>query len=448
MNVVVLGAGTVGRTTAELLCAKGINVCVVDENADVLRRVEEQLDVRTVCGSANDVSRLFQAGTQLADLCLAVTNRDEVNLTSASIARSMGARRCVARVFDPIFRDNSTFDYQRHFGIDRLISLEFLTAIELARHVRSASILAAETFARGGVQVHELNVGKKAKAVGVPLKQLKLPATVRIGLIANADGCIIPGADDCIQKNDRVTLVGAHGDVEQVASKFEDRTSNRLRVVIAGGGEIGFNLARLLEKTRCRITVLETDAERCDFIAERLSSCTVLHADVKSRADLEEARVGKADVFVACMGRDEENIVCGVEAKELGCPRLLTIVRSPDYGNVLERLGVDVAVSPREAMTRQIMGLVTEGPIRERSSIAQDAAEVWEVEVPTGAPATRKSLRDLSLSGCIIAAVERADHVRVPTADDQFEAGDTVVMLVQQDAKDTIGQLFAANHRS
>jgi trk system potassium uptake protein len=442
MNVVVLGAGTVGRTVAELLCGRGVNVCVVDEQADVLRRVEEQLDVQTVCGSAFDVSKLFQAGIQLADLCLAVTSRDEVNLVSASIAREMGASRSVARVFNPIFRDTSTFDYQRHFNIDRLISLEYLTALELAKHIRSTSILAVESFVRGGVEVQGIHVGKKAKAIGVPLCELKLPATVRVGLINSGNQSIIPGANDSVQAGDHVTLIGAHGEVEKVASRFEDRSSEKTRVVIAGGGEIGLNLARLLERTTCRVTILEADDARCDFIAERLPHATVLHADVKIRADLEEARVGKADIFVACTGRDEENIVCGVEAKELGCKRLLTIVRSPDYANVLERLGIDVAVSPRQAMARQIVGLVAKGPVRERSPIAGDTASVWEIEVRKDVPATLVPLRDLALPNCLVAAIERKEFVKVANADDQLKAGDTAVLLVHKDAEAEVMKLF------
>lgn len=442
MNIVVLGAGTVGRTVAELLCGQGVNVCILDEDADVLRRVEEQLDVRTVCGSAFDVSRLFQAGIQLADLCLAVTSRDEVNLVSASIAREMGAGRSVARVFNPIFRDNSTFDYQRHFNVDRLISLEHLTALELAKHIRSTSVLAVESFARGGVDVHGIHVGQRAKAIGIPLSQLKLPSTVRVGLIVSPQGSIIPGARDSVRAGDHVTLIGTHGELEKVASLFEDRSSESPRVIIAGGGEIGLNLARLLERTRCRVTVLENDADRCDFIAERLPKCSVLHADVKSKADLVEARVGRSDVFVACTGRDEENIVCGVEAKELGCKRLLTIVRSPDYANVLERLGIDVAVSPREAMARQIVGLVSQGPVRERSPIAGDTADVWEVEITSGAPITNAPLRELALPQCLIAAIERNDYVKVPNAEDQLQPGDTAVMLVEKKSADAVLKLL------
>ncbi|MCA9215747.1 MAG: Trk system potassium transporter TrkA [Planctomycetales bacterium] len=444
MNVVVLGAGTVGRTVAELLCGRGVDVCVMDQDPDVVRRVEEQLDVRTVCGSAYDVSKLFQAGIQAADLCLAVTSSDEVNLVGASIAREMGASRCVARVFNPIFRDTSTFDYQRHFQIDRLISLEHLTALELAKHIRSTSVMAVESFLRGGIEVHGIHVGRRVRALGIPLKDLQLPKTVRVGLIRRADASVIPGANDFVSEGDHVALIGARTELQKVVQLFEDRSGERSRVVIAGGGEIGLNLARLLERTRCHVTVLENDPERCDFIAERLPQATVLRADVKSKADLEEARVGSGDVFVACTGHDEENIVCGVEAKELGCRRLLTVVRSPDYANVLERLGIDVAVSPREAMARQIVGLVARGPVRERSPIAGGTAEVWEIEVRKGAPITTAPLREQSMSGALVAAIERGEYVKVPDADDQLRPGDTAVVMVQNAAEMEVLRLFTS----
>lgn len=442
MNVVVLGAGIVGQTVAELLCGRKVNVCVVDENPDVLRRVEEQLDVQTVCGSAIDAATLFQAGIPIADLCLAVTSKDEVNLVSASVARAMGAARSVARIFNPILRDTSTFDYRRHFSIDRLISLENLTALELAKHIRSSSVLTVESFVRGGVEVQGIYVGDNARAVGVPLRQMKLPPGVRVGFISGKDDARIPGADDAVRSGDHVTLIGSHGQLQKVTPQFESRSGDRPRVVIAGGGEIGLNLARLLERTRCRITMLESDPVRCDFIAERLPGATVLHANVKSRADLEEARVGDADVFVACMGRDEENIVCGVEAKALGCQRLLTIVRSPDYLNVLERLGIDVAVSPREAMARQIVGLVAAGPVKERSPVAGDIAEVWEVAISEGAPVTRAPLCELNLPGSLVAAIDRADFVKVPGANDRLSPGDTAVLLVHRDSQEAVLKLL------
>jgi trk system potassium uptake protein TrkA len=136
MNIVIFGAGTVGTSIADLLCANNHNVCLIDSSKDALSLVEERLDVRTLCGSACDSIVLFQAGVQSADLVLAVTSLDEVNLVGASLAKAMGAKRSLARVFDQAYLDTSTFDYRRHFGIDRLLSLEHLTALELARAMR------------------------------------------------------------------------------------------------------------------------------------------------------------------------------------------------------------------------------------------------------------------------------------------------------------------------
>ncbi len=439
MNVVILGAGTVGTSIAELLCANHHNVCLIDASQTSLNQVDERLDVQTVCGSACDVTTLFQAGVQSAGLCLAVTNSDEVNLIGASLARAMGAARGVARIYNPALRDSSTFDYRRHFGIDRLINLEYLTAIELAKCVRAQGLFAVENFARGGVEVQEVEAQSGCSAVGLPLKKLQLPKGVRVGVIAGPIRTAIAGADDVIQAGDRVTLIGRSDAIDGVRSLFERKAHRRLNVIIAGGGEVGFHLAHLLETRRFKVILMEADAARCEQLSRRLNGTTILHADATRQAEMDEARVGKADVFVASMGRDEDNIVCGVEAKEVGCPRILSVVRRPDYANVLEKLGIDVAVSPREVMARQVLGLVESGPILDRSFISGHDAEVWEVEVNEGVPITKAPLKDIPLKQSSIAAIERDDFVRVPLADDQLRPGDTAVVLVQTAyAKDTI----------
>ncbi|MFT5326574.1 MAG: trk system potassium uptake protein TrkA [Planctomycetaceae bacterium] len=435
MNIVIFGAGTVGTSIADLLCANNHNVCLIDSSKDALSLVEERLDVRTLCGSACDSIVLFQAGVQSADLVLAVTSLDEVNLVGASLAKAMGAKRSLARVFDQAYLDTSTFDYRRHFGIDRLLSLEHLTALELARAIRMPTLFAVENFARGGIEVQEFAVDPGSKGAGIPLKDLKLPKNVRIGLISSEERCIIAGANDIIEPGDHVTLFGSQDAIEKVKQDyFEHRPPPKLNVIIAGGGETGFNLARLLQKGRFNTVLMEADAERCEYLAQRLPNTTVLHADVTRQAEMQEARVGKAEIFVAATGRDEDNIVCGVEARELGCSRILSVVRRPDYANVLERLGIDVAVSPREVTSRQILGMVQGGVIIAGSGISKGDAEVWEVEIVEGAPVTKAPLKDVSLPGCLIAAMVREDFVSVPGADDQLKAGDTAVVLVHRNS--------------
>ena len=448
MNVVILGAGTVGTSIAELLCANNHDVCLVDASQESLSRVDERLDVRTVCGSACDATTLFQAGVLSAGLCLAVTNLDEVNLIGASLARAMGASRSVARIYNRALRDSSTFDYRRHFGIDRLLSLEYLTAIELAKAVRVQGLFAVQNFARGGVEVQEVEAQEGCSAVGQPLKDLDLPKGVRVGVISGAVRTVIAGANDVIQAGDHVTLIGRSDAIAGVRSLFERKAHPRLNVIIAGGGEVGMHLAQLLEARSFKVVLMEADPKRCELLANRLDGTTVLLADATRQTEMAEARVGKADVFVSCMGRDEDNIVCGVEAKELGCPRILSVVRRPDYTNVLEKLGIDVAVSPREVMARQVLGLVESGPILDRSYISGQDAEVWEVEVNEGAPITKAPLKDIPLRQSSIAAFERDDFVRVPLADDQLRAGDTAVVLVQSAfASDTI-RLFETPAKS
>ena len=448
MNIVIFGAGTVGTSIAELLCANGHNVSLIDSSENALRDVEERLDVRTLCGSACDAITLFQAGILNTDLVLAVTQFDEINLVGASLARAMGARRSIARVFNPAYLDTSTFDYRRHFQIDRLLSLEHLTALELARAIRVPSLFAVQNFARGELEIQEIAVEQGSTAIGVPLHELKLPQAVRIGMISRDSQATIAGPDHEVRAGDHVTLIGTQESLDSVKHDFfEHKHPPKLNVIIAGGGETGYSLARLLEKGRFNTLLMDSDPVRCEYLSELLSSTTVLQADATRQTQMREARVGKADVFVAATGHDEDNIVCGVEARELGCARILSVVRRPDYANVLSRVGIDVAVSPREVTARQILGMVQGGVIREGAAISGGDAEVWEVEIASGAPITQAPLRDVSIPGCLIAALIREDFVKVPGAEDRFQSGDTAIVLVHKSSINDTLALFESSRR-
>jgi len=443
MNIVILGAGTVGTSIAEMLCENNHNVRLVDSSKQALERSGDGLDIQTIHGSGCDAITLFQADVSTTDLCLAVTSHDEINLVGASLARAMGAKRSIARIFNPNYRDFSTFDYQRHFGIDNLLSLEHLTGLELAKSIRSTGLFTLETFARGGIEIQEVEVQAGSKVIGQSLRDIKLPTQVRIGLVSCEGKSYIPHADDSFQAEDHVTLVGERDAVRSVVKMFQHKPPRRLDVIIAGGGEIGFNLAKSLEGERFRVVIMEADEERCQYLARRLSKTTVLHAEATRRSEMEEARVGNADVFVAATGRDEDNIICGVEARELGTERILSVVRRPDYVNVLEKLQIDVAVSPRDVMARQILGMVSGGPILTAGETMDGNVLIWEIEVKDGSPVTQKPLKELSLSKTLIASVVRDDFVRVPTAEDILKPNDIAVVLVDKTIASEAIKLFA-----
>ena len=435
MEILVLGAGTVGTSIAETLCRCQVSVTMVDEDPVALARAGETLDVRALEGDASSAATLFKSGVLGADLVLAVTGVDETNLVAASVAREMGARRTVARIFDPYFRDHSTFDYQRHFRIDRLLSLEYLTAIELAKELNAPGLQAVENFARGGVQVQEVAVDDQSKALGQSLRTLSLPSGVRVGLIDRHDQpAFIPTADEEIRSDDHVTLIGTDSGIGEARKLFEKRRSRKKQqIAIAGGGEVGFHLARSLSPARFDVRILEADAERAAFLSEKLPEAMVMHADSTRRADLLDSRIGHADAFIATMGHDEDNIVCAVEAKELGASRTLCVVRRPDYANVLQKLGIDRAVSPREVMAREVLGMVVTHPVLSQSSLAHGEAEVVEVEILPGTAVEGKSLSELSLPGVLFAAITKEEFVTVPGPDDVLTAGATAIVLIQHE---------------
>ena len=445
MRIVVLGAGTVGTSIAGMLCEEGHSVTVVDHNPQKTRHVNDRLDVRVVTGSAAQSSVLFQAGVLGADLCLAVTGSDEVNLIGASMAKAMGTHRTVARVYAPVFRDLSTFDYQDHFRIDRLMSMEHLSAMELARAIRHPGASAVEIFARGELEMQEITVSAKAKAAGKLLKDMELPSSVRVGSIGREGQMAIAGANDRIEAGDQITLIGTSDDIDNVRSLFQREQPAKQGVVIAGGGETGYHLARVLEGRRFAVLLMDTDRDRCEFLAAHLKHTTVVNADAQRRANLEEERAGSADIFVACTGDDEDNIMACVEARELGAQRIMSIVSRPDYANVVAKLGIDHAVSPREVVAKQIKGLLNTGAIISRMPLTQSGeVEAQEIEVLEGAPATNHVLAKLDLApDCLVAALIREGFVHVPGADDRLIAGDTVVALTNKSAFGRVEKIFS-----
>ena len=437
MNIVILGAGIVGGSIAEQLCGSQHSVTVVDVNAERVKSINDKFDVRAITGMASQSSVLFQAGVVAADVCLAVTGSDEVNIVAASIAKRMGARRAIARVYGPVFRDLSTFDYQQHFGIDRLISLEHLSAMELARSIRAPGSVAIEQLARGGFEVSELIIGQPGKITQFPIREIQFPANVRVGTVQRGKTMWIANADDQLEVGDRVTMFSAPEHTNTIRELFGIEKAPPKRVVIAGGGETGLHLARMLERESFRVMIIEKDEQRCQVLAGLLDHASVVHDDAKNRKVLEEERVETADFFVACTGADEVNMMLGVEARDVGAKQVLSVIGRPDYTRLAQRIGVDVAVSQQHAMSKQINSLLNEGNVLTRAKLPGGLVSVLEIEVGESAMCSSGSLAEIEMpERCLVAAVMRQDQVFVPGAQNSIKPDDVVVVVVEDDMID------------
>ena len=445
MRILTLGGGTVGRWIADMLCRRRHSVTLIDSDPEIVRSINSELDVRAIEGNASQSTVLFSADVLSADLCLAVTGDDEVNIVAASMAKALGARRAIARVYAPAFRDLSTFDYQRHFQIDSLLSLEQLSASELARAIRNPDAIPLEHFARGQLQVYEMDVAAGSAAAGKKLMELQLPPSVRVGSLAREGRMWIASGADETRAGDRVSLVGMPDAVSVARQIFggEKRRRKQSKVMIAGGGETGYHLAGLLGREDFRTVLLEQDAKRCEQLAKLLPDVTVVHANANRRSVLEDEGGGTVDYFVGCTGNDENNIMAGVEAREVGASRVMCVVGRPDYANVVGKLGIDLAVSERDVVARQILGFLNEGAIISQSKLPNGSIGVYELEILEGSAVTQASLANLPLAGrCLIAAIQRDGFVRVPTASDVLEVNDIIVALIDLSDADEVLSLF------
>ena len=444
MNIVILGAGTVGSSIAEQLCSENHSVTVVDVNPERVRTINDKYDVRAITGSASQSSTLFQAGMIAADLCMAVTGIDEVNIVAASMARKMGARRTVARVYGSVFRDLSTFDYQQHFGIDRLLSLEHLTAMELARSIRDPGSVVVEQFARGGLEVQEIIIGQPGKVTQAPVRSLVFPENSRLGTIQRANQMWIASAEDQLEVGDRVTVFSLPEHLAAIRSLFKIEKTQPKRVVIAGGGETGLHLARMLEREAFKVMLIESDKDRCQVLSGMLEHTSVINGDATVREVLEEERVESADFFVASTRDDETNMMLSVGAKDIGAKKVLAVIGRADYGRIIERIGIDVAVSKREAISKQINAFLNEGNLLSRAKLPGGLISVLELEVAEGSAATAAPLADVGLPDrCLVTAIIRQDAVHVPGAADQINVGDVAILIVEEDVIDAAVSFFS-----
>jgi trk system potassium uptake protein TrkA len=223
----------------------------------------------------------------------------------------------------------------------------------------------------------------------------------------------------------------------------EKRKRNKAKVMIAGGGETGYHLANLLGREDFRVVLLEMDAHRCERLAKLLPHATIVQANANRRSVLEDEGGGTVDYFVGCTGNDENNIMAGVEARELGASRVMCVVGRPDYANVVGKLGIDLAVSERDVIARQVLGFLNEGAVISQAKLPNGSIGVFELEVLPGSPITEASLANLPLAGrCLIAAIQRDGFVQVPTAKDVLRVGDIIVALIDLDDTDAIMSLF------
>jgi trk system potassium uptake protein TrkA len=441
MKIIILGAGQVGRTAAYHLAREAANeVTVVDVNDELLRDLQDRLDIRTLVGSGTQPSVLEAAGARDADIFIALTNSDEVNMVACQICWSLFNKDAtrIARIRSADFTKHTKLfsNEDRAFAVDVPISPEQLVTEHVVHLIHHPGALQVLDFADGRIRLVGVKALRGGALVGQQLKQLPTHMQgrdARVAAIYRNGHSIKPTGDTVIEHDDEVFFIAAREDIRLVMNEMQKLEGPVRRIVIAGGGNIGFRLAQRLE-THYQVKLIERDPRRARRVSEQLSNTIVLNGDAADEELLLEENIDSADVFVAVTNAEEANILSAMLAKRLGCSKVMALINRPAYAELMQSGPIDIALSPQQVTIGSLLAHVRRGDVVRVHSLRRGAAEALEVIVHGVQGEGRvigKRIEDIPLpEGTTIAAIARGDDVLIAHHDTVIHRDDHVILFL------------------
>ncbi|MCQ2454103.1 MAG: Trk system potassium transporter TrkA [Clostridia bacterium] len=439
MRIVVVGCGKVGSTIAEHLSGEGHDVIVVDNDDAALQRCEDTLDVLCIRGNGANAKTLIDAGVDKADIIIAATASDEINMLCCLIAKRLGADYAMARIRTPEYNDSLTL-WQHDVGIDQPINPERATALEISRLLRFPFTGNVESFAKGRVEMVEFRAQANDMMIGLPLKDLAhhLHGIPRVLYAAvERDGnVVIPNGDFVIRAGDKVYVVA---DMVTITSYFRFLGRNALKVknvMMLGGSRISYYLAKMLIPMGIHVTIIEINEKAATALSEMLPEANIILGDGTDRELLEQEGLQGMDAFVALCDRDEENLMTGMFASRQGVPKVVVKNNRVTYNEFLTAMDLDSVLSPKSITCANILRYVRarvngQGTkVEKLIRLVNGKAEALEFIAREGDAYVGVPLRDLTTrKNTLVAVIVHQGHVIVPFGDDHIEAGDNVIIL-------------------
>ena len=451
MKIIILGAGQVGRTAAYHLSREQANeVTIVDTNEEILRDLQDRLDIRTVSGNAASPRILEAAGIARTDILVALTNSDEVNMLACHFAWTLyRTPKKIARVRSAAFTERETLFGENAVAVDVWISPEQLVTEYVARLIRYPGALQVLDFADGRVRLVGIRALQGGPLVGQALRTLRehIPtADARVAAIYRAGKSIQPEGTTVIEDGDELFFLAARKDIRMVMNEMRREEAPARRVVIAGGGNIGFRLASELEDKN-QVKLIERDSKRARRVSELLNRTTVLHGDAADEELLLEENIDSADVFAALTNSEEANILSAMLAKRLGAHKVMALINKPSYAELIESGSIDIAISPQTVTIGSLLAHVRRGDVVRVHSLRRGAAEAIEVIVhgdENSSKVVGRRIEDITLpQGTTLGAVVRGEDVIIAHHDTTVQPDDHLILfLTDRRHMDAVEKLF------
>ena len=451
MKVIVCGAGQVGFNIARQLAEERNDVVLIDTSDELIRKVTDMIDVSGVTGFASRPDILERAGAADADMMIAVTYSDEVNMIACQVAHSVFAiPRKIARVRAQSYLEARWRDMFRrdHMPIDVIISPEIEVAQSVMRRISAPGAFESTPFLDGRVRLVGTKLGPDCALLNTPLRQLTelFPDIGAMVVAFERNGKLhTPSGDDQLYPGDDVFLIAEDADVDRTLALFGHEETVARRIVIAGGGNVGYAVAHELEQSKSGIKakLIELNRARAEYAAERLDRTIVLNGDVLDSAILQEANVADAEAIIALTDDDKTNLLAGVLGKDAGALSAMILVNNQNLMRLVSPLGLDAFINPRATTVSSILRHVRRGRIRALHSVRDGAAEVIEAQTLATSPLVGKPLQSANLPpGVMVGAVLSDGKITIPDGRHVLQDGDSVVIFALRDAVSKVEKLF------
>lgn len=438
MKVIICGAGQVGWQIARHLSGEKNDVTVVDTSADLVRRATETLDVQGVVGFASYPDVLERAGARDADMIIAATRSDEVNMVTCQLSHAMfGITRKIARLRATSYIEAINSDLYRRdqLPIDVVISPEKEVAEAALQRLAAPSTFDTESFMQDRAQLLGIALDDECPVLNTPLRQLNdLFSTLRAIVVGvRREGRLfVPEPDDQLFAGDEVYAFAHSDDVARALDIFGKASRKQERVIVIGGGTVGLAVARALEARpdRLRVKVIEKNRARAEVAADGLERTIVLNGDGLDMDLLLEANVDRADAVLAVTDDDKTNILVAIRAKQAGCPMAIVLVNDPTLIPLIQALDIDAYINPRATTVSSILRHVRQGRVRAIYSIGDAEAEVIEAQVLSTSPLAGRYIRDIEFpEGVLVGALMKGEEVLKPTGDLRVDVGDVIALF-------------------
>lgn len=437
MNIIIVGCGKVGHTLAEQLNEDGNNITVIDTNASKIEAITTRYDIMGVVGNGATHMIQQEAGIYDADLLIAVTGSDELNLLCCLIAKKSGNCKTIARVKNPVYSAEAPY-LKNELGLAMVINPEYAAAEEIARVLRFPSAIKIDTFAKGKVELLKFRLPEDSRIIGMSVKEVvaKLHCDVLVCTVERENDAYIANGDFVFEQRDVISIIASPKNAADFFRKIDYNIHSVRDAIVAGGGEVTHYLCDMLSRSGISVKIIEKNSAKCSELCTKWSDVAVINGDASDRSLLLEEGLASTGAFVALTNMDEENILLSLFAKSVNNGKVVTKINRIDFDDVIKQLELDTTICPKNITSDMILRYVramknTIGSnVETLYNIIKGKVEAAEFIVKENSPVTAKPLCELQFkSNVLVAAILRGENVIIPRGYDTIEPGDAVVIV-------------------